>query len=746
MRTSKVMKPRRSALSFAIGLVTAATVAPGALAQPQGTQAGIEEVLVTASRREESLKDVAMAVSVIDPSQFTEAGLTRLSDVLTFVPGVSVTDNGNPFFNSVFLRGVNAVLAAGVATYVDEIPFGSSTVYTTPAPLDGTLLDLRTMDVLKGPQGTLWGASAMGGILKYNTRQPSTEEWGGNLTADLSNTRRGGLNQLYRASANGPIVSDKLAVSVTGFWQDKTGYIDNVPLGISGWDDYEYYGASGSIRWTPTEALDITLQGLYQNSQQNGTGQIQANHATDALRPGVGAGEPWFGKYQTGQADINPTEFEAQLFGLTINYDLGFATFTSVSSTQELTYTAATDVTVPFASFADLFFPATAPHTSAVLVGALGFEKVTQEFRLTSESNQQFEWIIGGFYSKEEGFNSQDLVITPAAPLYFADFPSEYEEKSVFGNATYYLSPQWDVSVGLRYTDYSNDVELAAVGPLLAPLPLNKISDDVTSYLFNLRYRPNDNLSIYARAASGFRPGGANFVLTDPATGTALNNPLFEADSLWSYELGAKGNSEDGRFGYDVAVYYIDWQDYQISFNRGGLTVVGNAEKAVSRGAEAALTFAPTEALTLRTALSYTRAETAQDAPDLGSPNGSQLPNTPKFQASADAEYRFALAGLPAYTGVSWRYKGSMPVGFPGYTEADGTFRVATAPRVKLDSFHMVDLRAGLSAGPVDVSLYVTNLFDKWAFTHFVPSFNAASLATPTRPRTLGASIRWNFM
>lgn len=718
--------------------------APAASAQDEAESA-LEEVIVTASRREEALQDVAIAVAVIDVNEFADAGLTGLPEILTFVPGVSVVDGGAPFSNSVYMRGINALLSAGVVSYIDEIPFGSSTVYTNPTPLDGTLLDLGTLDVMKGPQGTLYGSSAMGGILKFNTRDASLTDWTGSLSADLSTTHGGGLNQLYRVNANGPIATDTLGLSFTAFWRDKSGYIDNATLGKSGWDDYEYYGGSGSLRWAATDRLEITVQGLYQKSTQEGLATIQANHGQDALLPGKAAKEPWFGRYQTGETDINPSEYEAQVLGLTIDYDFGFAKLTSVTSTQEMSFVQTVDLTVPFAFYADLFFPDSAPHSSAVLVGDLGFEKLSQELRLTSASNEKFEWIVGGFYTDEEGHNIQDLVITPTAPLYFANFPSNYDEFSLFATGTWYFTPDLDASVGVRYSDYSNDVELNTVGPLIAPLPKTEISDNVTNYLFNVRYRAGDNTSVYGRIASGYRPGGANFVLIDPGTGQPITNPLFDPDELWSYEFGVKGSTEDGRITYDVAAFYIDWNDYIIAVNRGGLNVAGNAEQAISKGVEASLGFAATEALTITGMVSYARAELGADEPDLGGANGDQLPNSPEWAAALDFDYRFNIGDLPSYVGAAWRYKGNMPVGFPGYTDGSGAYWPPSAPRVELNGYSLVDLRAGTSLGPVDLSLYVTNLFDEWAYVNFAPSFVSASTATPTRPRTIGVVARWNF-
>ncbi len=726
-------------------LLAAAVLFTESAEAQEATGAELEEIIVTASRREETLQNAALAVSVVDVGALADAGLMGLPELLGFVPGVSVVDSGGNFNSTVYIRGINAVLAAGVATYVDEIPFGSSTVYSNPAPLDGTLLDVTSLNVLKGPQGTLYGASAMGGILKYDTRDPSLDDWTGSVSADLSDTSGGGLNQMYRVNANGPIATDALGVSFTGFWSDAEGYIDNVTIPIDGWDNYEYYGASGSLRWAATDRLEFTVHGLYQNSTQEGLSTIQTNFADDMFQPGVGAGEPWFGEYETGEADLNPSEFDASMVGLTIDYDFSFGTLTSLTSSQELQYVLSQDFTAIYGPLVDQLFEDNAPHTSVIFVADQGFEKITQELRLTSLSNATFEWIIGAFYADEEGHNIQRLDVTPPEEFYFANFPSNYEELSMFATGTYYFTPDFDMSLGIRYADYSNDVELTAVGPLIAPIPLTSIDDEVSNYLFNVRWRTGDNTSVYGRIANGYRPGGANFLLLDPVTGDPLTNPFFEADSLTSYEAGIKGTIWDARLGYDLAAYYIDWQDYQISVIRGGLTVAGNADKAVSTGAEASLSFAATDALTLKAILSYTNAEIAEDEPDLGGADGDQLPNTAEWQSAMDIDYQFNVGEFPSYVGLSWRYKGDMPVGFEGYTDENGTFWPPSAPRLTIDGYSMVDLRAGMSFGAIDLALYATNLLDEWAYTSFGPSFTGPSSGTPTRPRTIGAIARFNF-
>jgi outer membrane receptor protein involved in Fe transport len=698
----------------------------------------MEEVMVTASRREESLQDVALAMSVLDTQEFAEAGLTNLTSILTFVPGVIPQDGGATFGNNVFIRGINAAGAAGVGTYVDDIPYGSSTVYAGGgAPVDGTLLDLESLNVLKGPQGTLYGASAMGGMLKYKTRNPSLDHWSGNISADLSSTKGGGLNQLYRVTANGPLSEDTVGLSVTGFWQDKTGYIDNVVIPREHWDDYEYYGGSAALLFVPTDKMTVKAQVLYQKSTQDGVATVQGDND----------GNPIYSPYETGETDVNPSIFETKLFGLTIEYDFDAVVLTSVTSYQELEFSQSADLTVPFAFFADIFFPENAPHTSAIFTGTLGWDKFTQEVRLTSESSGKFQWLIGGFYSKEEGFNEQILDVTPPEPLFFyANFPSVYEEKAVFGTATYYFTPDFDANFGIRHADNTNSVELLTRDSILvAPVPFNEVNEKVTTYLFNMRYRPRDNMSIYARAASGYRPGGANFVLLDPVTGLPITDPRFDADELWSYELGFKGQSANGRVAYDAAVFYIDWRDYQIGVTRGGLNVLGNAEKASSMGAEASLNFAVTESFILKFTGSYIDAQLEADEPDLGGAKGTQLPSSPKWSGTISFQYDFNMGSVPAYLGGSWTYSDKKPVGFDGYTDSNGVFWPSSAPRYIIPSYDTLNLHAGISTERFDASVYVNNLLDSDSWTNYATNFSGFATGIPQRPQTFGVVLRAKF-
>ena len=727
-------------VTMALAAVSLGTQAQAQQAQSadeaQSTPSTIEEVTVTASRREERLQDVAVAVSVIDPKQFANSGLTELTTILPFAPGVAVQDTGSTYRNDVYIRGINATGAGGVGTYVDDIPYGSSTKDAGGgAPIDSMLLDVEQLSILKGPQGTLYGASAMGGVIKYKTRDPSTSAWSGSASADLSSTRGGGLNQLYRLSVNGPIAEDRVGVSLTGFWKSKAGFIDNVAIPKNGWDDYEYYGGSAALLFTPTEALSIKLQGMYQKSTQDGLATILTDNE----------GEPLFGRFANSTAQLTPSTFDTSLLGLSVNYDFGFAKLTSITSYQELENVRNSDLTIPFASFADIYFPDNAPHTSALFTGALGWDRVTQELRLSSPSNTHFEWLAGAFYSREKGFNTQRIDTVPAEPeFFFVDFPGKYTEKAAFATATYYFTPQLDTSLGYRLGDTEDSIQLDAIGPLVGTLPLNSYKDRVSTYLLNARYRPSQRTSIFARAANGFRPAVANFRIRDTQTGEFLSDAFVKPDKLWSYELGIKGRSESGLVGYELAGFFIDWKDFQVNVSRGGILVATNGKAATSRGLEGSLTVAPTDSLSFMGTLSYTDAKLDADDPNVGGAKGDQLPNSPKWMASLGANYDFMLGSLPAYVGGSYRYNGKYPVGFGGVT-IDGQFYPAASPRYTNDSYQTVNLQLGLKLQRFEATAYVTNLFDDYGYTNITTSFTGLSTAIPLRPRTFGIVLRTSF-
>ena len=706
----------------------------------QDTEVGpqpIEEIIVTASRREEALQDVAMAVANIDAVDFAKSGYTTVADVFAFVPGVFIEYRGQNFFeNDIYIRGINAFGAAGVTTYVDDIDMGR---------IDGLLLDLEQVTILKGPQGTLYGSSAMGGLVKYTTRRPSLESWSGNVSADLSLSYHGhgDVSQLYRVSANGPLSSNNVGVSFTAFWKDYNGFIDDALSDDV--DDYEFSGGSGSLLWTPTDNLEVKIQGLYQISVQDGSAVVELDISTGNPVPSIG-------KYTTDDIGQNPLDLESKVIGATINYEMDWATLTSVTSYQEQGLVQTEDFTF-LVGLIDFLFPAGAPHGDTVLVDDNGFDKFIQELRLTSASNQKFEWLVGLYYSDRDSSGVSQVLTTPMEPIFSADQQTDFIEKAAFASGTYYFTPDLDASIGIRYSQNESTLGVTAVGPFLDTTPATTTDENITTYLFNLRYRLNDDMSFYGRAASGYRPGGTRTSTRDPVTGALVDDPFFLPDELWSYEAGVKGRSLGGRLAYDVAAFFIDWQDYQIFVTRGGLSTIGNATEASSRGVEASVSLAATDALTFKATVSYVDAQLDVDEPDLGGAKGDQLPHNAQWDVTMGFNYDFNMwRGIPAYFGGSYRYSDEFPVGFDGVT-INGQFFPASAPRYFNESYNVVDLKTGFTTGRFETSLYVTNLLDEYKFsnvdtflqTNAMGGTDLFASGNPLRPRTVGVWVQVNF-
>jgi outer membrane receptor protein involved in Fe transport len=695
-------------------------------------QISVEEVIVTATRRAQEVQDVPASVAVVDPAQFAAGGLTSLSGVLKYVPGVNFNDGGAPGQGSITMRGVaNIFSTPSVGIYLDDIPYGSVTAFAEGAnfALDALLGEVERVEVIKGPQGTLFGAASMGGSVRYITKDPSLTDFGGRFSTDLSDTSQGGFNQLYKAGLDIPLVNDKLALGVSGFYQDNDGFLDQAQRPDENINDAQLRGYQATLLFRPSEPWRIKLN--YQDQRAEFTGQNSVPFDTTT-------GEPLFGKYKVVTAGEEPTENEFELSSATIEYQGGWGTATLASSYQEFSQTAIVDLTRFFGPLVDTQ-TGSPPGTNTVpLDQQISTDRWVHEFRLTSANNEHLEWLVGLYYTKEESSNFQGAVASPTGfNLVTQQFPSDYEEKAAFGNLTYYFTPKFDATVGVLFS---------GTGFLAGPnLPEQTVSDDVQTYLFNMRYRPTDDMSLYFRAANGYRPASANLPLIDPSTGGILSVPFVKADTLWSYELGAKGNLSDTAFGYDVAVYLIKWKDLQVFRSFQGVNVGGNADSDVTAtGVEATLTYQPSSNFNLAASLAYSQSELDEDDPSIGGLEGEQLPGIPEWTFSLSGNYDFMLGSLDAFVGGGIAYQDSRNTSFDGGV---GSGAVVIAPpnrNFTTDDYVTADLRTGVKWGRYQLSLYATNLFDEYAFQRATTTGTQGSAAI-VRPRTIGVVFNADF-
>tara|TARA_R110002110_G_scaffold412299_1_gene638113 strand:- start:22010 stop:24229 length:2220 start_codon:yes stop_codon:yes gene_type:complete len=727
------------------GAVLGAGLPGVALAQGvgEGQSAVLEEIIVTAGRREESLQNVPASVSVISPDALKYRGLKQVADMIDYTPGVIFNSEGGMGRGSISARGVPQSSDTPVfGIYLDDTPLTTNTSFARGGTVffDALLMDIDRIEIIKGPQGTLYGATSVGGMMRYISRDPALQEVRGTVTAEISDTASGDLGYTYSGRVSLPIIDNTLGLTLSGFYQDTAGYVDQVDPATGAVIDEDADGGitegfAADLLFVPTDKLEVRLKYLQQN--------IDADYYSDVLLEEASDRAVW-GEYSNTELQ-GPRLVDFETFSAGVNYDLGWATLTSSSSYVEYEFGQIQDGTNSFAPLVDLFDgrePGTT--TNVALVLEAGSEKYVQELRLTSNGSGPLQWIAGLYYADEESFNNQSAQATPAFDLLTIAFPAEYREYAGFGNVTWELNEKFDVTAGARVS--RNRIELAYTtsGLLLgtADLVTPEIEDTVDTYLFAARYRPSDRLSLYSRVASGYRPAQSVLPILDPTTGENIAEPLVDADSVWSYEIGAKGSSLRDKLSYDLALWMIDWSEFQSALVINGVGTSGNAQDSLGAyGFEGELTLRPTEAWTLVGNMSYTSSELDSDEPQFGGVAGEQYPDLPEWTASLQWNYGFRVFDQwQGNLGGGLRYTGSF----------DSAFSASTAQLpLKVDSRLVTDLDASITNSRFTFGLYVTNLFDERELVarvdNIIAGTGVASRGRFTRPRTIGLNARVDF-
>lgn len=694
----------------------------------------LEEIIVTAQKREERLIDVPLSMSVLSADELARLGATRFRDFANTVPGLSFTEFGAGM-TQVTLRGVtngSFDINSTVGIYIDEVPYGSSSPFTGAArhTLDVGLFDIERIEVLRGPQGTLYGASTMGGLLKYVTRQPDPTRSGVDVRMGTSGTRNGNVSYNGAVTVNAPIAAGKAALRATGFYSRDGGYIDNAGLGQEDINSSDIHGGRADLLIAPSEAFSVRLSAFAQDISRDGDGTTDYTFA----------GAPVVGGLDQVRVFPEPFESRFRLISGTVTYDLGPAVLTSISSYQTTRTKYDWDFSSIFVPLLQTFFGRT--YSAVGNRQGPSTDKFTQEVRLAADGNERFKWAIGGFYTDETTDYVIDLVLRDAAgqpapnDLLSVFLPSDYEEYAAFGDLTWHLNSKFNVTGGIRYARNRQSNTQIGSGFLIGSRPTGHSSEDVFTYLANARYHFNDHATLYMRYATGYRPGGPNFAVDDPATGDPIGQPAFEADELKSYEAGFKAETEDRRFGIEASGYYIDWSNMQINVVRGGIASTANAAGGASvRGVELALAARLANALTLKGTFAYQDAELSEGDADLGGAKGERLPGVPRFTAGLNADYAFASRLQPT-VGATLRYVSDRWASFNGSV---GT------PQYHLPEYETVDLRAGLTLGEVDMQLYLRNLLDERGQLSAVTSLGTTGRVALIQPRTFGVTASMGF-
>ena len=736
------------------GLLTFMIAMPVANAQSAGISEDSDAIIVTAQKRDERLLDVPVAISAVSADTLVSQNLTSLSGFYNRVPGLQYAGERT---SQISIRGVTSGGQANptVALLVDDIPFGSSTYLGNATVPNFDPAVLQRIEVLRGPQGTLYGAASLGGLLKYVTKTPDTKTFSGRVEVGASKVEDGGYGHSIRGAVNVPILADHVALSVSGFLNETPAWVDNISTGSLRRDTNtsKNWGGRAALLVKPFDALTLNFSAMKQRTDTIGDARYNARSATDLTPVNTNDAAGPLGSalpYRTTETNLAEGRRNHELYSVRGDWDLGFATLTSVSGWSRSDVSDFSDVTPVFGFF---LLPAYADSQTIAIDNASSLRKFSQEVRL-SGSGPMFDWLVGGFYTKEHADAPQDIFVlgnggASIATAYASANPSSYREIAGFADLTWHATDKLDIQVGGRYADnkqtYASVATVdSAVAPIFGPstIDVTGSKDHAFTWLFTPSYKIAQNLMVFARVATGYRPGGPNPVV--------MNVPRsFGSDRVTSYELGLKGQTANRLLSYDVALFQVDWKDIQLQSTDRNTQFVffANGSKARSRGAEVQLGLKPFVGLSIDANATYTDAalrddlvpSTATTSNLIGS-KGDRLPSTAKFAGSLSAQYDFAVSdNLDAFVGGTLVYLGDRPGGF---------VNVPGAVRTEAPDYTMVDLRAGFSIDKSwQFSLFARNLFDKDGV--LILDNRNGSLGRPqvtfTQPRTVGFNIAGSF-
>lgn len=723
----------------AVALLPGAALAQSADPAEGDTAAERREIIVTANKREERLIDVAGSIAVVSAEDLDQRQALDLQDLSRSVAGLNLQQGATPGVNRIILRGLNAGGdGATVASVVDDAPLSFSGANTNGAFVasDFQTYDLQRVEVLRGPQGTLYGATSEGGLIRYVTNPADPSGFTAGAQVGGATVAQGDADGFARAYMNLPL-GENAAIRVTGYYDGIPGWGENPQLGEENINGGRRYGGRASLFIEPTDGFTITALALYQDGKFFGNGAVEANGLTNPADPfGLVNG------YTYRSATRNFATNKYQLYSLNMSLDVGFGTLQSITSYGEVDVVSFNDV--------QAFANALVPSSSVRSNNAVGLGKFTQELRLASDTDgaadgMRLDWQMGFFYTRENVDFLQDFEVlaqpslTPLANFVTSTLPSRFEDVAGYANATLHFSERFDIEFGLRVARNNQRSQLTqsglALGGATIVNPVVRSAETATTFQIAPRFRINDDAMVYARVARGYRPGGPQI----PVPGAPPTLPdTFGSDSTLNYEIGFKGALADNLLTVDVAAFYIDWSDVQVLtgviVDGNQFTITGNVGKAVSKGFEWGFELRPTTGLTLSAIGAYTDATFTRAAPVIGALDGDRLPYVANLTSTIGFDYETALSdNWDGFVAGSWTYTGDRVSDFPF--------------KIELPSFSTFDAQIGVRSGKYSVELFGKNLSDERGITNFVPLGATGGVGTMgiIRPRTIGIRLAADF-
>lgn len=706
----------------------------------------LEEVVVTAQKQSQNLLDVPVAVGVVAAETLMNSNRVDLASMASQIPNLTV-NAGN-----IAIRGLTAgggqFSNPTVSFVMDDVPTSGSTANTGILIPEIDPADLRGVEVLRGPQGTLYGASALGGLIKYVTLDPSMDRFSSKVTAGLTSIADGDdLGYNASAAVNVPL-GDTFAVRVSGFSRESPGYIDNPVLGLKDVNSARKVGARLSALWKPSEDFSIKLGYLYQQPKLGGSDTLQ-------VLPGYGT------PAQNMIYHSNRSKTELEIYSANINATLGNADLvlaTSYSTRIQREDVDQSDGVGSFIPLTETVFglPPGVTQADLGIIGRSLYDgsKFSQEVRLTVPVAPWLDWLVGGFYTREKfliygdfwsAVRSTGTLIGAPRMRVKSDLTwlgyeifNDFQELAGFTNFTFRPTEKLNIQLGGRFSDLKSDYDGLDFGyiygaPIFSPA---KSTDSAFTFLVTPQYRFNDDMMAYVRAASGFRPGGPN---ANSSLGGAP--PAYQPDKIVSYEVGFKGQALEGSLSYDLSAFVNDWTDMQLGntleYSPGlFLTFTDNAGKSRSQGLEATLQARITSGLSLGAWFAYTDAKLVDGFP-VGATSygvkGDRLPDAPQYSGNVTIDQSLMLSDQVTGTvGLTVNYIG----------ERLGQFNATSAtPRFVYDSYTTLDLRAVLEYQSWTLALFATNLTNEFKQT----SEALTGTYQANEPRLIGMNLTKEF-
>jgi iron complex outermembrane recepter protein len=776
----------RLVLSTSLLAVLAAVSARLAFAA-EGDDKALDEIVVTAEKHNSTVQKTPISMTAISGSQLQAQGITDIETLAQEVPGISMRTAG-PGQTEYEMRGLSSAGGASptVGFYLDETPM------TAPAAagngkvvIDPDLFDLNRVEILRGPQGTLYGSGSMGGTIKLVTNAPQLNKYEGAIDASLSGTPGSGVNPGLSAMLNLPLVEDKVALRIVGTDKYTSGWIDRIvlnpfpiptnqgcaPTAFEGCNrgniagapvQADYRGVNwerltsvrGSLLITPVEDLSIQLGAFYQRIKQGGPNEYDASSGIAPSAPTLAHYEP----YNLPEPFVD----SYKLFSGTVTYDLPFATVTSATSYWSRSETQNQDYSqvLQNAFYLSQYYPEIDKEIDSS-------RQFSEELRLASSGDGPFQWVGGAFYMSfksiyDAAANNAQLcslstggcAANPQGIAFDAYDPYWTDEEALFGEASYKLTDTLKLTMGVRGFHFDNKGSFLVNGILTQTGNATQTSSVVRSHdsgynpKVNLSYTPSNDLTVYATVAKGFRPGGVNEPVPVSGPSSCLPGLLdrgldqvpssYGPDTVWNYELGEKAQLFGGRVTINSDFFYLQWKGVQLTSSLPcGYPYNSNAGDGVSYGPELEVAARLGAGFVLTLSGDYDHAELTQGSITSGYASGSPILNVPKYNASASLTYDYQISNLYALKArVSNALVGPL---------TDVAYYVQ-----KLPSYDLTDLRLSLLTGKWTGTLFVTNVTDRRAaltIDNTNQTFNSPDVTrvSTNQPRTIGIDLQFKF-